>query len=69
MTRRQVYFCIPERGTYYVSEEINGDKEEMERMGSSDSCEKNWAEILDGLKNVSTLLQSYTLFVPMQKLV
>ena len=33
MTRRQVYFCIPERGTYYVSEEINGDKEEMERMG------------------------------------
>lgn len=55
MTRRQVYFCIPERGTYYVSEEINGDKEEMERMGSSDSCEKNWAEILDGLKNVSTL--------------
>ena len=55
MTRRQVYFCIPERGTYYVSEEINGDKEEMERMGSSDSCEKNWAEILDGLKALAII--------------
>lgn len=53
MTRRQIYFYIPERGTYYVSDEINGDKEEMERIGSSDSCEKNWPEILDGLKNVS----------------
>ncbi len=55
MTRRQIYFYSPKRGTYYVSEEINGDKEEMERMGSSDSCEKSWPEILDGLKDVFSL--------------
>lgn len=55
MTRRQIYFYIPERKTYYVSEEINGDKAEMEQMGSSDSCEQNWSEILEGLKSVSGL--------------
>lgn len=55
MTRRQIYFYIAERGTYYVSEEINGDKTEMKQMGLSDSCEQDWPEILDGLKNVSSL--------------
>lgn len=57
MTRRQIYFYVPENNTYYVSEEINGDKAEMERIGSSDFCEQNWPDILDGLKNVSTLVE------------
>lgn len=32
MTRRQIYFYSPQSGHYYVSEEINGDKTEMEQM-------------------------------------
>lgn len=53
MTRRQIYFYSPQSGKYYVSEEINGDKTELERMGSSDYCENTWEEILDSLKNVA----------------
>lgn len=55
MTRRQIYFYSKESGHYYVSEEINGDKTELEQMGSNDTCEKTWPEILDGMKNVSGL--------------
>ncbi len=53
MTRRQIYFYSPQSGHYYVSEEINGDKTEMEQMGLSDYCENTWSEILNGLQNVS----------------
>lgn len=55
MTRRQIYFLEPNSGTYYLSEELNGDKEEFERFGSSDSCEKTWAEIAAELSRVYTL--------------
>lgn len=59
MTRRQIYFYNKKNNTYYVSEEFNGDKWEMEAMrgifGGIDSCDKNWNEILDDLKGVDTL--------------
>lgn len=55
MTRRQIYFFDPNNDTYYLSEELNGDKEELERFGFSDSCEKTWAEIAVELSCVRTL--------------
>ena len=55
MTRRQIYFFSPNSNTYYLSEELNGDKEEFELFGSSDSCEKTWAEIAAELSCVQTL--------------
>lgn len=55
MTRRQIYFFDPNNNTYYLSEELNGDKEEFERFGSSDACEKTWAEIVAELSYVQTL--------------
>ena len=39
MTRRQIYFYNKNNDTYYVSEEFNGDKREMELFGMADSCE------------------------------
>lgn len=55
MTRRQIYFLEPNSGTYYLSEELNGDKEEFERFSSSDSCEKTWAEIATELSCIRSL--------------
>ena len=55
MTRRQIYFFDPDKNTYYLSGELNGDKEEFERFGSSDTCEKTWAEIVAELSCVQTL--------------
>lgn len=55
MTRRQIYFFDPNSGTYYLSEELNGDREEFERFGSTDFCEKTWAEIAAELSCVRTL--------------
>lgn len=55
MTRRQIYFLEPNSGTYYLSEELNGDKKEFERFGSSDSCEKTWTEIAAELSCVRSL--------------
>ena len=55
MTRRQIYFFNPDNNTYYLSGELNGDKEEFERFGSSDSCEKTWSEIAAELSCVRTL--------------
>ena len=55
MTRRQIYFFDPDKNTYYLSGELNGDKEEFERFGSSDTCEKTWTEIAAELSCVQTL--------------
>lgn len=55
MTRRQIYFHIPQRNTYYVSGEFNGDKTELERMGSRDFCEVDWSQIMELLAKVSSL--------------
>ena len=45
MTRRQIIFHNRKNNTYYVSEEFNGDKREMEFWGMQDTCEKTWQEI------------------------
>ena len=55
MTRRQIYFFDPNNNIYYLSEELNGDKEEFERFGSSDACEKTWVEIATELSRIQTL--------------
>lgn len=44
MTRRYVIF-IDSDGAVYRSPEFNGDKTELERMGSVDRCDKTWREI------------------------
>lgn len=56
MTRRQVYF-LSISGKFYVSEEYNGDKTELEAIGSADSCEKTWAEILEVFDRVTSLTE------------
>lgn len=55
MTRRQIYFYNKNNNTYYVSEEFNGDKREMELFGMADFCDKTWQEILEELNNVRSL--------------
>lgn len=55
MTRRQIYFYNKNNDTYYVSEEFNGDKQEMERFGMGDFCDKTWQEILEELNEVRSL--------------
>lgn len=57
MTRRQVYFYTPATGTYCISDELNGDKKELELFGSSDTCDKTWPEIMEDLSKVHTLPQ------------
>lgn len=55
MTRRQIYFYAPERGVWYVSEEYNGDKTELEAHGSADACSETWPEILERFRPVNSL--------------
>ena len=57
MTRRQIFFFNPQTNTYYISEEFNGDKSEMQRFGTVDRCDKDWDEILEELREISTMDQ------------
>lgn len=45
MTRRVVVFHSGD-GSIYVTDEFNGDKSELETIGSSDYCERDWHEIM-----------------------
>jgi hypothetical protein len=54
MTRRKVLFRDAQGECCWVTPEFNGDKTEMERMGSRDSCDKDWPEIFEEFKNVKT---------------
>jgi hypothetical protein len=53
MTRRKIIFINIENA--YETPEFNGDKEEFEKFGSADWCDKNWSEIETEFKNVKTL--------------
>lgn len=55
MTRRQVYFYVPDTNTYYITAEINGDQAELEAIGSRDYCDKTWDDIVEELSHVQTL--------------
>lgn len=46
MTRRRVLFTAA-NGTRYITPEFNGDKSEMEKFCSADSCDKDWDEIAE----------------------
>lgn len=46
MTRRRVLFTAA-NGIRYITPEFNGDKSEMEKFCSADSCEKDWDEIAE----------------------
>ena len=54
MTRRTISF-IDSAGQSFETPEFNGDKEELEKMGSADWCDKNWPEIESEFLNVKTL--------------
>ncbi|GHT87220.1 hypothetical protein FACS1894137_14110 [Spirochaetia bacterium] len=56
MTRRTIIF-LDEFGNVYITPEFNGDKTEFEKFGSSDSCDKDWAEIEAVFWGVNTLEQ------------
>lgn len=45
MTRRVVVFTIDSDGAVLQSPEFNGDKTELECLGSADHCDKTWREI------------------------
>lgn len=55
LTRRQVYFYNQKNKKFYISEEFYGDRDELERFGSNDTCTKSWGEILDELRTIKTL--------------
>lgn len=50
MTRRQVLFHSAQDGRYYMSDEYNGDKVELELVGSADSCDKTWDEMMEDVR-------------------
>lgn len=52
LTRRQVYFYDQKNKKFYISEEFYGDRDELERFGSNDTCTKSWEEILDELRTI-----------------
>jgi len=54
MTRRKIVFYNDLNSSYIVSEEYNGDKAEMEHFDLG-SCDHNWPEFLEMLRDVSTL--------------
>jgi hypothetical protein len=56
MTRRRLIFQDPKDRLYYLTPEFNGDKEELERMGSADSCDKNWSDIAKEFQDVMSLV-------------
>ena len=53
MTRRVAVF-VKEDGTQLHSAEFNGDKAELSRLGSLDSCAWDWDEIFTVFKGVKT---------------
>lgn len=53
MTRRKIVFNNLD-GRYLVSEEYNGDKEEMERFGLA-ACDHTWAEFMEAMNSVRTM--------------
>ena len=55
MTRRYIVFYDDETGYYYSTPEFNGDKSEMEALGSQDSCDKDWPDIILEFKGVNSL--------------
>lgn len=59
MTRRRVVF-IKKNGLRYISPEFNGDKDEFIAMGSHDSCDKTWDEMI---RDIWGNVDSYISFV------
>jgi hypothetical protein len=58
MTRRRVIFYAPKEKTLYMTPEFNGDKSEFgTRKINEDSCDKNWDEIMEYFKDITTLSQ------------
>jgi len=57
MTRRRILFRDVSKEECWVTPEFNGDKSEFKRMGSGDSCDKDWDEIFEVFRNVKTLEQ------------
>ncbi|GHV91188.1 hypothetical protein AGMMS50268_16910 [Spirochaetia bacterium] len=56
MTRHTILF-IDDYANCYITAEFNGDKTEFQKFGSSDSCDKDWAEIEAVFRGVNTLEQ------------
>lgn len=53
MTRRIIFESTD--GKYWATPEYNGDKSELERFHSSDSCDADWPKILACFENVNIL--------------
>lgn len=54
MTRRRIAMAA-QSGGYWVTPELNGDREELLRFGSSDSCDLDWPEIVAMFYGVQAL--------------
>jgi len=58
MTRRHVVFYDPDKNKLHMTPEFNGDKSEFALIGAgTDSCDKDWDEIIQCFQNVKTLSQ------------
>ena len=55
MTRRRIMFKPSGGIGFWLTPEINGDRDEFQRIGSADSCDLTWPE----LKNLFCGVQSY----------
>lgn len=51
MTRRRIYFPTKD-GKYTISPELNGDREELELVGSLDTCDLTWKEMVEMLSGI-----------------
>lgn len=56
MTRRKIIFHNDVSGSWIVSEEFNGDKSELERIGSADSCDADWSDFMEAMSEVRDLI-------------
>lgn len=59
MTRRRILFKDKSSNKYYVSDEYNGDKVELERIGSADSCDLTWDEIMGVVRSTPPSLWGF----------
>ena len=55
MTRRIVAYTDPITGKTYKTPEFNGDKSELLRRKSLDSCDMDWPDIMELFSTVTTL--------------
>lgn len=61
MTRRKIIFWNDLNDSYIVSEEYNGDKAEMERLGLG-ACDHTWSEFMEAMDDFLSYAELWPVF-------